>query len=208
MKNSNLLLDDPIIRKNLIGFLSLRKPGPKLIFEEFNVHNGNAIADVVALYKYAHCFEIKSDKDKLERILQQSQYFDLSFSKLTLVTTEKFLDKAIDILPHYWGILIAKAWKTDVTFVYKRSAKPNPMWDPEKSLLSLWKSELINLGEKIECSDIKNRYSRALLAKNIARECKKERIKKGIYNAVYERYMDRILFKKQDYKKLQCVNHD
>lgn len=183
-------LDDRIIRKNLKDFLSVRKPSPKMILEELGVHNGNAIADVVAIYKVAHCYEIKSDKDRIERVLKQIEFFDLSFSKLTLVTTKKFLNRAIELLPPYWGILVAiQKNQSKIIFQYKRKAKYNPNWNSEKSLLSLWKSELLDLGSKTNCSNLKNWHSRAVLAKTISSGCGKAWIREEFNKTVYQRYL-------------------
>jgi len=154
-----MILGDPIIRENLKRFLTLRQPAPKIVFEEFGVNNGRAIADVVALYKYAHCFEIKSDKDKLQRVLDQSRFFDQTFSKLTLVTTNKFAEKAIKLLPSYWGILVASSNNNGITFKYLKGANFNPVWNSKKSLLSLWKSEIINIGNNLNCPGLKDRLS-------------------------------------------------
>ena len=76
-------LNDVSIRKSLILKLKNQAVRPKAIIEELRVHNGKAIADVVALYAEAHCFEIKGDGDKIERILKQGKYYNLSFRTLT-----------------------------------------------------------------------------------------------------------------------------
>ena len=49
-------LNDVSIRKSLILKLKNQAVRPKAIIEELRVHNGKAIADVVALYAEAHCF--------------------------------------------------------------------------------------------------------------------------------------------------------
>ena len=89
------LLNDIDIRVALIEKLQSMPTKPKAVIEELRVHNGNAIADVVALYKEAHCFEIKGDGDKIERIVTQGRFYDFSFRKITLVTTTKHLAKAV-----------------------------------------------------------------------------------------------------------------
>jgi hypothetical protein len=51
-------LDDKTIRKYLIARLASLSNKPKAIIEELRVHNGNAVADVVAVHKYAHWEEL------------------------------------------------------------------------------------------------------------------------------------------------------
>ncbi len=139
---ADLLLGDKEIRESLIHYLENASKLPKRIIEELRVHNGNAIADVVAIHNYAHCYEIKSDKDSIARAVKQSHYYDLAFQEVTLVTTQKHLSKAIDRMPPYWGIIIAKTVNSRIVLSHFRSSSPSPNFDKRLALLTLWKSEL------------------------------------------------------------------
>lgn len=105
---SSVALDDENIRKALIDRLLRLSKAPKAILEELRVHNGNAIADVVAVYSTAHCYEIKGENDSVQRILRQSRFYDLAFNRTTLVTTDKQLEKALRLAPPHWGIMRAR----------------------------------------------------------------------------------------------------
>ena len=111
-------LNDVSIRKSLILKLKNQAVRPKAIIEELRVHNGKAIADVVALYAEAHCFEIKGDGDKIERMLKQGKYYNLSFRKITVITTLKHLKKALSLAPTYWGIMIAEEQADEIKIIY------------------------------------------------------------------------------------------
>jgi hypothetical protein len=179
-------LDDKLIRANLIGRLNNQTRKPKAIIEELHVHNGNAIADVVALYKEAHCFEIKGDSDKIERVIKQGHYYNLSFRKITLVTTIKHLDKAIDILPEFWGIMVAKRKNGKVLLKHIRKTKNNPDFNKSLALLTLWKSEMLNL---IEQKNYRTQNkSRKLLAELIALSKKKEELIYNISSTLIDRH--------------------
>ena len=179
-------LDDKLIRANLISKLKKQSIKPKAVIEELRVHNGNAIADVVALYKEAHCFEIKGDGDKIERAIKQGYYYNSSFRKITIVTTRKHLDKATDILSGYWGIMVAE-WKGDkILLKYVRRARNNPRFDKSLALLTLWKSEMLNLIEHKFTGIQKN--NRKLLAELIAQSKKKEELSYNISSALIARH--------------------
>lgn len=106
--------------------------------------NGNAIADVVAVYKTLHCYEIKGETDNVSRIVRQSEYYDQAFCLVSLVTTKNHLDRALALAPAHWGIILASASDSvEVRFRHIRGASKNPSYSPEIALLTLWRSELI-----------------------------------------------------------------
>ncbi|MBV6325383.1 sce7726 family protein [Duganella violaceipulchra] len=138
-------LTDKEIRQALIVHLRRRAKPPHATLEEVHVCNGNAIADVVAVYKTMHCYEIKGETDSINRIVRQSEFYDQAFPLITLVTTVNHLKRAEVIVPKHWGIMIAKpAHNESVIFKHVRGVTRNPSYLPEIALLSLWRSELIN----------------------------------------------------------------
>ncbi|MGY6119687.1 sce7726 family protein [Paraburkholderia strydomiana] len=138
-------LDDKTIRKYLITRLASLPNKPKAIIEELRVHNGNAIADVVAVHKYAHCYEIKGDTDAVRRILVQRRFYDLAFRRITLVTTSRHLNNALHLAPEHWGIMVASESRGGVAIRYVRHASRNPLYDTRVALMTLWKSELLQV---------------------------------------------------------------
>jgi hypothetical protein len=160
-------LDDKTIRKFLIARLAALSNKPKAVIEELRVHNGNAIADVVAIHKYAHCYEIKGDTDSVRRILVQCQYYDLAFRRITLVTTDRHLNNALSLAPSHWGIMAATESKSGVAIRYIRRATRNPLYNTRIALLTLWKSELLEVALPISPKKL-DKYSRAQLSDFIA----------------------------------------
>ncbi|MGK5068852.1 sce7726 family protein [Janthinobacterium sp. RT4P48] len=137
-------LTDKEIRQALLVHLGRRAKPPRATLEEVHVCNGNAIADVVAVYKTMHCYEIKGETDSINRIVRQSQYYDQAFPLITLVTTVNHLKRAEVIVPKHWGIMLANSTRNNsVTFKHVRGVTRNPSYLPEIALLSLWRSELI-----------------------------------------------------------------
>ncbi|MFW3380108.1 sce7726 family protein [Aliarcobacter butzleri] len=137
------------IRRALINKLFTQSIKPNAIIEELRVHNGKAIADVVALYKEAHCYEIKSDVDNDVRLIQQSNYYDRAFRKITLVTTQKHLTNMGSKIPEHWGIMIAQLkFNNEIILKYIRKATNNRYFDKRVALKSLWKDELLSLNNQ------------------------------------------------------------
>lgn len=181
-------LDDKNIRASLIIRLSTFSKAPKAIIEELRVHNGNAIADVVTVHTYAHCYEIKGDNDNVYRILKQSQYYDLVFKKITLVTTSKQIEKALRLAPEYWGIMCAHESEGKVKISYVRPAKSNPNFNKRLALLTLWKPELIDVALTITKDKIA-KFNRIQLSELIALNLDKHTLNKHIGDKLISRYI-------------------
>lgn len=153
-QNVPIILKDREIRDALLLRLKGMPVAPKALLEEVHVHNGNAIADVVAVHTSAHCYEIKGETDSISRLTRQSLAYDKVFNKVTLVTTPKKLNSALKVSPKHWGIIVACNRKGEVKLSYMRGAKPSPNYDKSLALLTLWRQELISLAANITSSNI------------------------------------------------------
>ncbi|MDP3672683.1 MAG: sce7726 family protein [Telluria sp.] len=173
------LLGDKEIRQSLKLRLAQASRAPRAVIDELRVHNGNAIADVVAIHSYAHCYEIKSDKDSLDRIAKQAQFYDLVFRKVTLVTTAKHFDRVDGVVPVHWGIMLARLDQGKVVFSHARAAGVSAQFDKQLALLTLWKSELAMLAEPIAESSLA-KLSRKTLAGFLADKLSVGQISKDI----------------------------
>src|ERR1017187_12555 len=104
-----MVLNDATIREALLSKFDRQKSRPRAVLQELHVHNGKAIADVVTLHSEAHCYEIKGATDRIGRITVQGVYYNAAFRRITLVTTECNLRRALRLVPLFWGIMVAIA---------------------------------------------------------------------------------------------------
>lgn len=160
-------LNDLEIRRALLNYISCLRHKPTKILEELHVHRGNAIADVVALHREPHCYEIKGDNDNISRLKKQGYYYDQAFRKITLVTTEKKLKRAIIDCPEYWGIIIASIGSEKVKLKPYRKAKTSPFYNKEVALYTLWRDEMLNMINLLNL-DTSKKLNKVHLAKDIA----------------------------------------
>lgn len=73
----------------------------------FEVIIGTARADVVAFKnKSSHCYEIKGESDNMDRLSNQIDNYVRAFDYVTVVTIPKHLDKILQMLPVFIGIMI------------------------------------------------------------------------------------------------------
>ena len=170
-------LDDKTIRQALIQKISGTRP--RAIIEELHVHRGDAIADVVSIHSEAHCYEIKGATDNINRILEQGKYYDLVFPKVSLVTTENHLGRALRLAPVHWGILLAYPTKHGVKIKHIRASMRNKLFDKQLALLTLWRSELAEVAVPLTQQKTA-RMSRASLSELIAAKLSQESLMKNI----------------------------
>lgn len=138
-------LNDATIREALLRKLDNQKSRPRAVLQELHVHSGRAIADVVTLHSEAHCYEIKGATDRIERIAGQGAYYNTAFRRITLVTTECKLRRALKLAPSFWGILVATTNGDSVRFRHIRAARRNPRFERHSAAMTLWKSEMLEL---------------------------------------------------------------
>lgn len=180
-------LNDIEIRQALKIKLESQSKKPRAVVEELRVHNGNAIADVVALYSEAHCYEIKGFNDKIERVITQGNYYNSSFRKITLVTTENHLEKALTIIPDCWGIMVAYI-EGNVRLRHVRGARNNTEFNKELAVLTLWKSEMLSILEESK----HQRKPRDFLAQLISSTQKKAELSGNICNLLVGRHFEHV----------------
>ncbi|MBB1288596.1 sce7726 family protein [Pseudoalteromonas sp. SR43-6] len=181
-----MYLNDINIRPRLIEFLNSKALKPRRILEELHVHRGNAIADVVTVHSEAHCYEIKGDKDKIERLARQGEYYNKVFRKISLVTTERKLQEAIKKSPIFWGIIVAYDSQGQVKFRHVRKTSSNPYFDKELALATLWKSELTNLNDEFKLA-IPSKKNKRDFATELSDKMNKIQINRSIANLLATR---------------------
>lgn len=102
-------------------------------------------------------FEIKSDRDTLNRLTVQIPAFSKFFDRVSLVTTPRHLKDAKIKIPAWWGIVV---FGDDGIFRVVRTSMRNKNVDVRALLFALSKKELIQVA----------RMADAILAANLRKE--------------------------------------
>jgi hypothetical protein len=117
------------------------------IVEEMGVWSGSVRIDIAVINGSLSGFELKSDRDTLDRLPRQVTIYGHVFDFLHLVVGERHAEKAQKILPHWWGVMVARMENGEVKLTSRHEATPNPSPDPYLI------AELLNKNEAIDVLD-------------------------------------------------------
>jgi hypothetical protein len=93
-------------------------------------------------------YEIKSNRDSLDRLGYQASIYGRIFDHLTLVASERHIASASDQLPDWWGLAVVTTTSGRIASV--RDAAPNPSLDPHARVRLLWRDEAaVALAERV-----------------------------------------------------------
>lgn len=115
------------------------------VIDEMEVCRGLSRVDIAVINGKLHGFEIKSERDTLERLQYQMESYNKVFDTMSIVTCKNHLDKVINIVPKWWGIYYVYQNKNELILRRKRKEKINKNIDLRVALELLWKDELIQL---------------------------------------------------------------
>lgn len=117
-----------------------------LVLDELALWYGTARVDVAVVNGRIHGFEIKSDRDTLERLEGQARIYNNVLDRVTLVVGVKHLEGAMRASPEWWGVKVAKQGpRRAVHFEEVRAPRMNPSVDPVAVAALLWCDEIEEL---------------------------------------------------------------
>ncbi len=124
-----------------------------LIVEELGLREGEARADLAVINGSIAGYEIKSERDTLDRLPHQRDVYEQCFDAVTLVVGNRHLSKSRSLIPSRWGILVATQVDSKVELRVVRSPKRNRNVRPESVVQLLWKDETLSALRKIGCAE-------------------------------------------------------
>lgn len=132
------------IKLALTHHLAIGMPDfPFHFLEEVELNGGEIRADLVQVMDM-HCYEIKSAADSLKRLVGQGSRYARAFDQVTLVTAECHLEKAMPMLPLWWGVMVVPN-ETGKAFKQVRKAKPNKRHEPDVLVTLLKRDEALQI---------------------------------------------------------------
>ena len=201
--NSNNMIstNDKVIRAALRNILdkelgNYQKNGHNGgIFEEFGVCHGTARIDIAVINGVMQGYEIKSDRDTLERLPEQMIEFNAVFDNLTLVVGKRHLYKAIHIVPDWWGIILAKIdTNSRIIFHTIREATNNTEQVRISIARLLWREEALQiLEERNKAKGIRSK-TREFIYERLANALEVNELKKVVNDLLTSRKFGNLIY--------------
>jgi hypothetical protein len=156
------MIDDPQIRSLLRKQLDSRHLGDSetVIAEELGILHGSSRIDLAVVNGELHGYELKSDRDTLRLFPEQVDAYCAVFDLVTLVVGERHLLHAIDLIPQWWGVKVARVACGDLVFRDLKLPIMNPSPDALSIARLLWRDDALRLLRgvgKTECSESRSR---------------------------------------------------
>ncbi len=138
-----------------------------MIIEELGVHHGTSRIDLAVVNGVLHGFELKSDRDTLTRLPEQASAYGEVFDLVTLVVGERHLCHAVEVVPDWWGIKVARAARRGLSFCDLKLPLNNPSPDPMSVVALLWRDEALSFLEELGGASGMQSRSRAEIYSNL-----------------------------------------
>lgn len=144
-----MLLYDQDIRSGLKNVLSEEYSGTNtIIIDELPICWGDTRIDIAVVNGSLHGYEIKSDRDTLDRLPRQIESYNKIFDTVTLVCSARLVEKAKNMIPDWWGIQIPisdNSTELGVSFKIERDPQVNDHVDLRSLVELTWKNEAISI---------------------------------------------------------------
>lgn len=118
------------------------EPGT-FIIDEFGLCLGSARIDLAVINGLLNGYEIKSERDTLERLQHQQEIYSKVLDNVTIVTSGKHINKVEERVPGWWGIEKAYQDGLEVKFRTIREPLENPCVEPGALVQLLWRDEIL-----------------------------------------------------------------
>lgn len=98
------------------------------IVEEMGIWAGTVRIDMAVINGELSGYELKSDRDTLARLPAQESLYSRVFDRVTLVAGQRHLQKAISMIPEWWGLICAIECDDGIQLdpVYEGEVNPSP----------------------------------------------------------------------------------
>jgi hypothetical protein len=116
-----------------------------LIVEEMGVWANSVRIDIAVINGELSGIELKSDRDTLVRLPLQAEIYSRVFDRLRLVVGTRHLEKALPMVPTWWGITVASVQDSHLQLTELRDGSLNPGADPFLVAHLLWKAEALTV---------------------------------------------------------------
>lgn len=141
------LASESQVRRALREQLSVehRDDANTLILDELGLCEGQARIDLAVINGSIHGYEIKSERDNLERLANQASVYNRALAYVTFVVAERHLSELQQSWPSWWGLSVIACDGNGVYIDPIRAAQRNPSVDAVAVAQLLWRHEALEV---------------------------------------------------------------
>lgn len=149
------------------------------VVDELGLKNGQVRADIAVLNGKLIGYEIKTDSDTLLRLPHQVLAYNEVFERVYIVTGQKHLAQALELIPEWWGVYLIRDGADDTyRFRCHRKAKANRNQHTFGLAQLLWKDEVIEILTENPKASIKKRMTKETLYDMLSEEYSPKKLSK------------------------------
>lgn len=161
-----------------------------LVLDELGLYGGAVRVDLTAINGCMHGYEIKSNRDTLERLPAQVELYSEVLDLATLVVGEKHHAKAKVLVPEWWGISIALPCESgSIVLAEERKAQTNPNIDAFAVACLLWRDEALQLLEEADAAKGVRSKPREFLYRRLAESLTLDQLRDLVRERLKARYL-------------------
>jgi hypothetical protein len=189
LRSPGVKMRDADVREAVRGRLSAHHQNDDTtrIVEEMGLWAGAVRIDIAVINGELAGYELKSDRDTLERLPAQADIYSRVLDRVTLVAGSRHLDKSSAMIPDWWGIISAELNRGRVTLASVRKAERNPAIEPYLVAELLWREEAIELLEQHALANAWRSKPMKAIHERLAAELTLDSLRLGVRNALKRR---------------------
>ncbi len=136
---------DKDVRESVWRWLEVAHAGDdqSLMLDELGILNGATRIDIAVINGQIEGYELKSERDTLERLPGQRDLYNKVLDRISLVVAENHRAAAEEIIPEWWGLAIASNSQGGVMVTRERLPEMNPELDAATLASLLWRDEAL-----------------------------------------------------------------
>lgn len=190
----DIVLGDSEIRSILRSQLSKKHASKSrtVFIEELGLCRGQVRVDLSVVNGLLHGYEIKSDRDSLRRLSGQVELYGKVFDRATLVVGERHLAEALDKVPKWWGVLVARRSAKGLQLKTMRSPRSNPKKDPRALVELLWLDDALAMLEERDAARGYRGKARWIVWDRVCELCSLDEIAKAVRTQLKARAKKRV----------------
>lgn len=165
-----------------------------IVVDELGLDHGACRIDIAVINGHIRGVEIKADADVLDRLPGQVEGYGAVVDRATLIAAPRHIDKALPLLPEWWGIISAEQRPdSEIRFRTVRPERANRHVNALVLARLLWRSEAAAILRELSFPEKFLRQPREdlyrALAANLPKRNLAERVRKAL--KIREAWRDR-----------------